>query len=84
MVQHIGYFHDPQDIKELVDKDAKSIVEYYKKNQGNLWSPSDPSYTPIQGCHPVIVGKEKWYVKKSIDRKYLDSEENFIDLYKVV
>lgn len=41
MVRHIGYFNDPQDIKELMDKDAKSIVKYYKKNRGNLWSSGD-------------------------------------------
>jgi hypothetical protein len=84
MVQHIGYFNDPQDIKELMGKDAKSIVKYYKKNQGNLWSSGDPDYAPIQGCRPVIIGKEKWYVRKSIDKKNLASEDNFIDLYKVV
>lgn len=84
MVQHIGYFNDPWDIKELMDKDAKSIVKYYKKNRGNLWSSGDPDYAPISGCRPVIIGKEKWYVKKSIDRKNLASEDNFIDLYKVV
>lgn len=41
MVQHIAYYNDPEDIKELMDKDAKSIVKYYKKNQGNLWSSGD-------------------------------------------
>lgn len=39
MVQHIGYFNDPQDIKELMDKDAKSIVKYYKKNQETCGPP---------------------------------------------
>lgn len=84
IVKHIGYFNDPHDIKELMGKDAKSIVKYYKKNQGNLWSSGDPDYAPVKGRHPVVIGKEKWYVRKSIDKKNLDSEDNFIDLYKVV
>lgn len=84
MVQHIGYFNEPEDIKELVNDDAKSIVKHYKKGMGAFFSSSDPDYAHIQGCRPVIIGKEKWYVRKSIDKKNLESEDNFIDLYKVV
>ena len=84
MVRHIAYYNDPEDIKELMDKDAKSIVKYFKKGMGASLSSSDPDYAPIQGCHPVMVGKQKWYVKKSIDRKNLDGCDNYIDLYKVV
>jgi hypothetical protein len=84
MVRHIAYYNDPEDIKELMDKDAKSIVKYFKKGMGASLSSSDPDYAPIQGCRPVMVGKQKWYVKKSIDRKNLDGCDNYIDLYKVV
>lgn len=84
MVQHIAYYNDPIDIFELMNKDAKDIVKYYKKGKGAFLRPNDPDYAPIQGCHPVFVGKEKWYVKKSIDRTKLDSDGNYIDLYKVV
>ena len=84
MVRHIAYYNDPEDIKELMDKDAKSIVKYLKKGMGASLSSSDPDYAPIKGCRPVMVGKQKWYVKKSIDRKNLDGCDNYIDLYKVV
>jgi len=84
MVQHIAYYNDPEDIKELMDKDAKQIVKHFKKGLGASLSSNDPDYAPIQGCRPVMVGKQKWYVKKSIDRKNLDGCDNYIDLYKVV
>ena len=84
MVQHIAYYNDPEDIKELMDKDAKSIVKHFKKGLGASLSSNDPDYAPIQGCRPVMVGKQKWYVKKSIDRKNLDGCDNYIDLFKVV
>ena len=84
MVQHIAYYNDPEDIKELMGKDAKSIVKHYKKGMGAYLSSNDPDYAPIKGCRPVMVGKQKWYVKKSIDRKNLDGCDNYIDLYKVV
>lgn len=84
MVRHIAYYNDPQDIKELMDKDAKQIVKHFKKGLGASLSSNDPDYAPIQGCRPVMVGKQKWYVKKSIDRKNLDGCDNYIDLYKVV
>ena len=84
MVQHIGYYNDPEDIKELVNDDAKSIVKHYKKGMGGFCSSSDPNYAPIKGCRPVMVGKEKWYVKKSIDKSNLESDDNYIDLYKAV
>ena len=82
MVQHVGYFNDPWDIRELVDMDAEGIVRYYKRNRGHLWSSGDPDYAPVRGCRPVIIGKERWYVRKSIDRRNLESEDNFIDLYR--
>lgn len=84
MIQHIGYYNDPEDIKELVNDDAKSIVNHYKKGMGGFCSSADPDYAPIKGFRPVMVGKEKWYVKKSIDKSNLESEDNFIDLYKDV
>ena len=84
MVQHIAYYNDPTDIKELMDKDAKQIVKHFKKGLGASLSSNDPDYAPIKGCRHVMVGKQKWYVKKSIDRKKLDGCDNYIDLYKVV
>ena len=83
MVQHIAYYNDPEDIKELMDKDAKQIVKHFKKGMGAYLSSNDPDYAP-KGCRPVMVGKQKWYVKKSIDRKNLDGCDNYIDLYKAV
>lgn len=82
MVQHIAYYNDPIDIKELMDKDAHSIVKHYKKGMGAYLLSDDPAYAPIKGCRPVMVGNEKWYVKKSINRKKLDGCDNYIDLYK--
>lgn len=84
MVQHIAYYNDPEDIKELMDMDAKSIVKHFKKGLGASLSSNDPNYAPIKGCRPVMVGKEKWYVKKSINKKDLDGCDNYIDLYKSV
>lgn len=84
MVQHIGYYNDPEDIKELVNDDAKSIVKHYKKGMGAFFPSGDPDYASVKGCRPVMVGKEKWYVKKSINKRDLESEDNFIDLYKAV
>lgn len=84
MVKHIAYYNDPTDIKELMDKDAKQIVKHFKKGLGASLSSNDPDYAPIKGCRPVMVGKQKWYVKKSIDRKNLDGCDNYIDLYKAV
>ena len=84
MVRHIAYYNDPEDIKELMDKDAKQIVKHFKKGLGASLSSADPDYAPIKGCRPVMVGKQKWYVKKSIDRKNLDGCDNYIDLYKAV
>ena len=84
MVQHIAYYNDPEDIKELMDKDAKQIVKHFKKGLGASLSSNDPDYAPIKGCRPVMVGKQTWYVKKSINKKDLDGCDNYIDLYKVV
>lgn len=84
MVQHIAYYNDPEDIKELMDKDATQIVKHFKKGLGASLSSNDPDYAPIKGCRPVMVGKEKWYVKKSIDKRNLESDDNYIDLYKAV
>lgn len=84
MVQHIAYYNDPEDIKELMDKDAKQIVKHFKKGLGASLSSNDPNNAPIKGCRPVMVGKEKWYVRKSISKKDLDGCDNYIDLFKVV
>ena len=84
MVQHIAYYNDPIDIKELMDKDAKSIVKYFKKGLGAYLSSADPNNASVKGCRPVMVGKEKWYVKKSISKNDLDGCDNYIDLFKVV
>ena len=81
MAQHIGYYNEPEDIKALAGKTPEAIVRYYKRGKGAFMTSTDPMQSNARGLRPVTVGKQKFYVRKSIDRKVLDSLDNFIDLY---
>jgi hypothetical protein len=43
---------------------------------------TDPEQSNAQGLRPVSVGKQKFYVRKSISMSDLESWDNFIDIYK--
>jgi hypothetical protein len=82
MARHIGYYNDPEDIKYLAKKTPEAIVRYYKRGCGAFMTSTDPEQSNAQGLRPVSVGKQKFYVRKSISMSDLDSEDNFIDIYK--
>jgi hypothetical protein len=81
MARHIGYYNDPEDIKYLAKKTPEAIVRYYKRGCGAFMTSTDPEQSNAQGLRPVAVGKQKFYVRKSISMSDLDSEDNFIDIY---
>lgn len=80
---HLGYFNAPEDIKYLADKSNKEIVEYKLAKKGDWHSTSLHLEThSVQGLHPVEASNGyQYYVRRSIDRKNLDSPDNFIDIY---
>lgn len=82
MAQHIGYYNDPEDIKYLAKKTPEAIVRYYKRGYGSFMTSTDSKQSNARGLRPVSVGKQKFYVRKSINLTRLDSEYNFIDIYK--
>lgn len=82
MATHLGYYNDPEDIRHLAGKTPEAIVRYFKRGNGAFHT-ADPGDGNVQGLRPVTIGKRKFYVRKSIDPKRLDSEGNFIDIYKV-
>lgn len=84
MVQHIGYFNDPEDIQALAKKTPEAIVRYYKRGEGAFITSEDPEDGNAQGLRPVMVGKQKYYVRKAVSMSDLESWDNFIDIYKVV
>ena len=80
--QHIGYYNDPEDIKYLAKKTPEAIVRYYKRGYGAFMTSTDSMQSNARGLRPVTVGKQKFYVRKSISMSDLESWDNFIDLYK--
>ena len=82
MAQHIGYYNDPEDIKALAGETPEAIVRYYRRGHGAFMPSTDSRQGNARGLRPVTVGKQKFYVRKSIDLAALDSWDNFIDLYR--
>ena len=81
MAKHIGYFNDPEDIKELFDETDEEVIKYYLEDFGAFHESDEPMST--KGLKPVSVKGNKWYVKRDINPDDIDSEDNFIDLFKV-
>lgn len=82
MARHIGYYNDPEDIRALAGKTPEAIVRHYRRGKGNFMHSTDPGQGNARGLRPVTVGRQKFYVRKSIDLADLDSEDNFIDIYR--
>ena len=82
MAQHLGYYNDPEDVKKLIGKTPDAIVRYYRRGYGAFHTNTVPfAFYPVQGLRPVTRGKTTYYVQKLVDRKHLDSPDNFIDIY---
>ena len=82
MAQHIGYFNDPEDIRELAGKSPEAIVRHYRKGYGAFHKADPGEKGNVQGLRPVTAGKQKFYVRKDVDPSNPDSEDNFIDIYR--
>lgn len=80
MAKYLGYYNDPEDIKYLAKKTPEAIVRYYKRGYGAFMTSTVQSNA--RGLRPVTVGKQKFYVQKSISMSNLESEDNFIDIFK--
>lgn len=81
MAQHLGYYNDPRDIRELASMTPREIVGHYRKGLGAFHEVSSWHPFGLQGLHPVKSGGKTYYVRKTIDKKYPDSPDNFIDIY---
>lgn len=71
--KHIGYYEQAGDIKELGQKSADEIVNYYKKGYGAFYSADDAD-------EPIVIEGESENVTKDIfklttDNKYLVVDE---------
>ena len=80
MAKHIGYYNDPDDIKDLLDDSDEAVIRYYLDDLGAFHESDEPM--SVKGLKPVTVKGKKWYVKRDINRDDLDSEDNFIDIFK--
>lgn len=81
MAQHIGYYNGPEDIKELAGMTGREVVAHHTKGLGAFHESTGKEKASVQGLRPVKYRGKTYYVKKDIDRKQLDSEGNFIDIY---
>ena len=84
MAINLGYYNDPEDIKELVGLTNREIVANCVHDNGAFHKSTDKEKASVQGLRPVKYRGKTYYVKKDVDPNQLDSEDNFIDIYQAV
>lgn len=81
MATYLGYFNEPEDIKDLVGDSDREIVSYMVRGFGSFHTVSEPASARGLGRHRVVFKRKTYYVSRKVDKKNLDSPDNFIDIY---
>jgi hypothetical protein len=81
MATYLGYFNEPEDIKDIVNDSDREIVSYMMRGFGNFHTVNDPASARGLGRHRVVYRRKTYYVSRKVNKKDLDSPDNFIDIY---